>query len=59
MKVTIYEDPITRSKPEGLATLLRRVEDVDGGLLERWVVKFPGDAPVERWVHRDTIKKEV
>ena len=40
--VMIYEDPITRQKPEGKAVLLRKIADM-GDSLERWAVRFEGD----------------
>lgn len=41
--VNIYEDPITRKKAEGIATLERKIGDYDvyeGMVLERWEVRF-------------------
>ena len=51
--VAIYEDPITEKRPEGKARLVRRLNaDHEGGMtLERWLVRFEGDAQdFERWV---------
>lgn len=39
--VTIYEDPITQTKVEGQARLLRKECDLGDGL-EYWAVKFLG-----------------
>ena len=52
-RVTVFEDPCTRRKPEGVATLhgfLGRVDPEFGG--EWWSVCFEGDGYmlVERWV---------
>lgn len=43
-EVMIYEDPITETKPEGKATLLRKMGEctTEGGL-ESWRVCFAGD----------------
>jgi len=43
-KVTVYEDPITKQKPEGQAEIIEHVESVDPGL-DRYVVHFVGDPP--------------
>ena len=49
-RVTVYEDPVTENKPEGVATLLKRAGD-ELGVWERWVVRFDADGPdVERSV---------
>jgi hypothetical protein len=40
--VTIYKDPITKTKPEGRATLVRFIAEVHGG--EMWEVRFEGEA---------------
>jgi hypothetical protein len=39
-KVMIYEDPISKKRPEGEAILRKFIDDLGGGL-ERWIVKFP------------------
>ena len=41
-KVTVYEDPITKQKPEGQAEIIEHVETFD---LDRYVVHFEGDEP--------------
>lgn len=50
--VTIYEDPITREKPEGQAVLLKRIDSADSDM-ERWRVQFKGD--LEMVVERDIL----
>lgn len=52
-RVTVFEDPLTRKRPEGVATLhafLGRTDPALGG--EWWSVCFEGDGymQVERWV---------
>ena len=42
-KVMIYEDPITRQKPEGTATLLEEYKPDIGDGLSIWVVRFEDD----------------
>lgn len=42
--VTIYQDPITRQKPEGDATLIRCLNPVDRDGLSRWEVRFAGES---------------
>ena len=47
--LTIYEDPVTRQKPEGFARLEKFLSDIGDGY-ERWKVRFvvPGDrVPME------------
>lgn len=39
-RVTIYEDPVTCEKPEGIAVLVRQLNSDDGDGLERWEVIF-------------------
>lgn len=42
-RVVIYDDPITKKRPEGTAHLvLQRSDDRE---LQRWVVRFEGDGP--------------
>ena len=41
-KVKIYQDPITKKKLEGEATLVQFQSANDDGL-EDWLVKFPGE----------------
>lgn len=43
--VTIYEDPITKTRVEGRATLLRKIREYPEGHQERWKVHFLGDSP--------------
>lgn len=38
----IYQDPITKQKPEGKACLLSKVQDMEDGL-ELWNVCFEGE----------------
>jgi hypothetical protein len=52
--VTIYEDPITETKPEGEARLVEFVRD-DGDMLEFWFVHFSGDHISDR--HQRAILK--
>jgi hypothetical protein len=40
--VTIYQDPITKQKPEGKAKLVKQISTAEGGL-ERWTVQFVSD----------------
>jgi hypothetical protein len=40
--VTIYEDPVTKMKPEGNAKLIRFVQALPNGL-EEWSVRFQGE----------------
>jgi hypothetical protein len=40
-RVTVYQDPITKTKPEGVATLIRLL--ADDAPLQRWAVKFHSD----------------
>ena len=40
--VTIYEDPFTETKPEGKATLIRKLDVTNPGL-EYWEVEFLRD----------------
>lgn len=44
--VTIYYDPITETKPEGIAVLIEHQKDsgtYDGRMLQIWMVKFLSD----------------
>lgn len=44
--VTVYEDPITQERPEGLAWLVEPQPDLDGNAeygLELWSVEFLDD----------------
>jgi len=45
-KVMIYEDPITRQKPEGIATLVENYKPDIGDGLSIWVVRFKDDSYV-------------
>ena len=38
--ITIYEDPITRLKPEGKAQLIELLREDTGDRLELWEVEF-------------------
>ena len=40
--VTVFEDPITQTKPEGYARLIKK-EYATNDDLECWTVKFPDD----------------
>jgi len=40
--VMIYQEPITRTKPEGKACLLHKIKTLSDGL-ELWKVCFEGD----------------
>ncbi len=42
-KVMVYQDPLTRLKPEGKAVLVKFLQTRPGGLQE-WSVRFEGDA---------------
>lgn len=56
-RVTVYEDPYTRQKVEGVATLMKHGSIVGllrEGDLEWWQVNFDDDEIdqyVHRWVH--------
>lgn len=55
LDVTIYQDPVTRTKPEGTARLIRNAELSEGDLCY-WFVRFPGDdASFPRWIHPDDV----
>lgn len=41
--LTIYEDPLTETKPEGRAQLMSLIETVPHDGTERWIVQFLGD----------------
>jgi hypothetical protein len=47
--VMIYEDPITKQKPEGAATLAEQVREDDGDGLSMWAVKFI-DEPLSEYI---------
>jgi len=53
-KVTIYEDPITCKKQEGIAKLVRHVKSDPALGTELWYVRFPSDPTVEyqRWIKK-------
>lgn len=48
--VTIYQDPITRTKPEGKAVLLEMLSDnmgiYEGKTLQYWKVSFQGETEI-------------
>jgi hypothetical protein len=48
MHVQIFQKPLTAEDPEGMAILVKLIkveeETVDGCSIERWQVRFPGDA---------------
>jgi hypothetical protein len=50
MVVTIYQDPYTRIKKEGTATLVKLLDphigEQGGKLLQRWDVRFEGDRKI-------------
>jgi len=49
--VWIYEDPVVKSKPEGQAKLLRKIDE--GHSQDYWKVKFLLDGFVtSRWVEK-------
>jgi len=51
--VTIYEDPSTKTRVEGQATLLRKLREYPDDHQERWLVHFLGDEPsmkVQRFI---------
>jgi hypothetical protein len=48
-EVTIYEDPLTCQKIEGVAKLLFQYHSKKDGNLERWRVRFP-DLETDRWI---------
>lgn len=51
----VFEDPLTRQKPEGWAEILRRVGRPDPDLGQRCMVHFLEDSDgqvVTRWVRR-------
>ena len=42
--VVIYEDPMTRKKPEGRAQLVEHIATHGGTpVLQRWLVRFPNE----------------
>ncbi len=50
-RTMIYQDPITRQKPEGPATLVQMIRRDDDDGLNRWAVRFDGeDCTFERTV---------
>lgn len=54
MKVTIFEDPYTRSTPEGPATLLKPYQSETGLYpdgYERWDVRFDTGEVCSRIIH--------
>jgi hypothetical protein len=51
--VTIYEDPLTLTKPEGKAQLISPIDQSVPDAMERWLVQFLDDDfhnPVERMI---------
>lgn len=46
--VTIYEDPITRKKPEGNAKLLAL--EKDDPIMQYWRVRFNNGFITSRWI---------
>jgi hypothetical protein len=47
----IYEDPITKEKPEGYATLLDHYPSEDDPEIgERWTVRFADGDIRDRWI---------
>lgn len=56
-RVMIYEDPITRQKPEGIAVLVsnNHKPDTGKGNLQGWQVRFFAEThTVCRWIHPDS-----
>jgi hypothetical protein len=47
-KVTVYEDPITRVKPEGEVELITIQDESDG--MEFWEVRFKDGMRCGRWI---------
>lgn len=47
-KVMIYEDPISRKKPEGEAELIVLMDENDD--MQFWEVKFPDGSVCGRWL---------
>ena len=52
--VLIYEDPITQTKPEGQAVLLRKLSEDE--YFERWIVRFESAGNEEPNVERKISK---
>lgn len=51
--IVVYEDPLTKEKPEGKAVLLRKNGTV-GPEMERWMVRFEDDGfEAERFIAVD------
>jgi hypothetical protein len=51
--ITIYEDPLTETKPEGKAQLISPIDQSVPDAMERWLVQFLDDdfhSPVERLI---------
>lgn len=51
--LTIYEDPVTETKPEGKAKLISFIARIVNQPLERWSVQFQDDDfdnPVDRLI---------
>ena len=46
--VNVYEDPVTETKLEGKAKLIRKYTDYTGG--EQWLVKFEDGSMVSRFI---------
>ena len=42
-RVLVYEDPVSEEKPEGVAILIRKLQDIDPGFMEYWEVVFVGE----------------
>ena len=53
--VTIYEDPITETKPEGKARLIQKTDLINPGL-EYWAVMFldSKDGPLYRFIKAES-----
>lgn len=52
-RVTVFQDPVTRTELEGQARLIKFLDHADPELGERWIVQFENDdlsGPVTRWV---------
>lgn len=54
--VTIYKDPLTETKREGEAKLVRKISErsfAQGQVEEQWLVRFKGErSTYQRWIKR-------
>ena len=59
MKVKVYEDPVSKLKLEGVATLIYSGQAIEHDGLKYWYVRFIGDTDLfPRWVDSKDIIKE-